>query len=201
MLIQSYAGESGGGQSRGKFVRLEWHERAVGVNDAVEPPIWNFKGKKAAAWLQDALNFCEGAILELARAQVMQDQDGDGRGEGAVGEWQRCRVALHDAGAFTDLLRKPCGECMVVFKTGYARNAPSQLGRGGAWASANLQKVTAQVRSAQHKRQELIARYPAPQRCRAEPIFEGVQFSAPLAAYRRDWDALKRAPTTLVARF
>jgi hypothetical protein len=102
----------------------------------------------------------------------MQHEDGDGRGEGAVGEGQRGCVALHDAGAV--LLRKPYGECMVVFETGYARNALSQLGRGGARPRANFEKVIAQVRSAQHKRQELIARYPAPQRCRAEPVLKGV---------------------------
>ena len=200
-MIQADAGESGSVQSRNEGSRLDGYKRAICVDHAVEPSIRDFKSKEAAARLQDAVNFREGAILERARTQMMQHEDGDGRGEGAVGEGQCCRVALHDAGAFTDLLRKPCGECMVVFETGYARNAPSQFGCGGARPRANFEKVIAQVRSAQHKRQELIARYPAPQRCRAEPIFEGVQFSAPFAAYRRDWDALKRAPTTLVARF
>jgi hypothetical protein len=116
------------------------------VNDAVEPSIRDFKGKKAAAWLQDAVNFREGAVLELARAQMMQHEDGDGRGEGAVGKGQRCRVALHDAGAV--LLRKPYGEGMVIFETGYARNALSQLGSGGAWASANFEKVISQIGAA-----------------------------------------------------
>ena len=91
------------------------------------------------------MNFREGAILEFARAQMMQHEDGDGRGEGAVGEWQRCRVALHDAGAFSMLLRKPYRECMVVFETGYARNALSQLGRGGTWTRANFEKVISQI--------------------------------------------------------
>ena len=115
------------------------------MDDAVEPPIWNFKGKKAAAWLQDAVNFREGAILELARAQMMQHEDGDGRGEGAVGKGQCGCVALHDAGAVSVALRKSGGEGMVVFETGYARNALSQLGSGGAWASANFEKVISQI--------------------------------------------------------
>ena len=147
-MIQGHVGESCDGQSRGKRVRLDRHKRAVGVNDAVEPPIWNFKGKKAAAWLQHAANFREGAILELARAQVMQREDGDGRGEGAVGKGQCGCVALHDAGAVSMLSRKPYSECMVVFEAGYARNAISQLGSGGTWASANFEKVIAQIGTA-----------------------------------------------------
>ena len=173
-MIQGDACESGGGQSRGEGCRLDGHECAVGVDYAVEPSIRDFKSKEAAAWLQDAVNFREGAILERARTQMMQHEDGDGRGEGAVGERQSCRVALHNASAVSVALRKSCGECMVVFETGYARIAPSQLSRGGAWACANFQKVIAHVRSAQHKRQDLIARYPSPKRGRAEPVLEGV---------------------------
>src|SRR6266436_6429108 len=106
----------------------------------------------------------------------MQDQDGDGRGEGSVGKGQRCRVALHDAGAVSMLLRKLYGECMVVFETGYARNALSQLGSGGPWPGANFEKVIAQVRSAQDKRQDLVAGCPSPRRGRAEPVLEGVHW-------------------------
>ncbi len=101
-----------------------------------------------ASWLQHAVNFREGAILELARAQVMQREDGDGRGKGAVGEWQCCRIALHNASAVSVALRKSCGECMVIFETGYARNALSQFGRGGAWPGANFEKVIAQIGAA-----------------------------------------------------
>lgn len=62
-LIQNDAGESGVGQSRGDGVRLDWHERAFSVNDAVEPPVRDFKGEEAAAWLHHAVNFGEGAVL------------------------------------------------------------------------------------------------------------------------------------------
>ena len=75
----------------------------------------------------------------------MQHEDGDGRGEGAVGKGQCRRVALHDAGAVSMLLRKPYRECMVVFETGYARNAISQFWRSGAGSRANFQKVIAQI--------------------------------------------------------
>jgi hypothetical protein len=54
---------------------------------------------------------------------VMQDEDGDGRGEGAVGKGQRCGVALHDAVAVSVLLREPGSKCIVVFETSYPRNA------------------------------------------------------------------------------
>jgi hypothetical protein len=62
-LIQSGVSKSCGAQSRRKVSRMDWHERAVGVDDAVEPSVWDFKRKKAATWLKDAVNFGEGAIL------------------------------------------------------------------------------------------------------------------------------------------
>jgi len=73
----------------------------------------------------------------------MQDKNGDRRGEGAIGKWQCCRVALHDAGAVSVLLRKPRGEGMVVFEAGHARDAFSQFGGGSARPRANFQKVIA----------------------------------------------------------
>jgi len=106
-------------------------------------PSWISNAKKAAAWLQDAVNFGECVILQLARAQMMQDKNSNRRGEGAVGKWHRCSVALHDAGVVSALLRKPRGKRMIVFEAGHARNSLSQFDSGSAWSSANFQKMIA----------------------------------------------------------
>jgi len=68
--------------------RLDWYKRALDVNDAIEPSVWNFKRKKLPAWLQYTMNFCEGAILQFARPQMMQDKYGDRRRESTIGKWQ-----------------------------------------------------------------------------------------------------------------
>ena len=78
----------------------------------------------------------------------MQDENGDRRGEGAVGKGQCRCVALHNSAACFVSLRKPAGEFTVVFETGYARNAFSQLGSGGTCPSADFQKVIAQIGTA-----------------------------------------------------
>jgi len=145
-VIQGDAGEARDGQSRGKRSRLYWHKRAIGMNDAVEPSVWDFKRKKVAAWLQDAVNFREGAILQFARAQMMQDKNSNRRGEDAVGKGQRSRVALHDAGAFSVLLRQARSRFMVIFETDDMRDAFSQFGSGSARTRPNFQKVIAQIR-------------------------------------------------------
>jgi hypothetical protein len=93
---------------------------------------------------------------------------------------------LDDAGAVSVLLREPGSKCIVVFETSYPRNALSQFGRGGARTSANFQKVLAQIRAAQNKRQELVARHPAPKRCRAKPIFKGVHWLFPPENKQKD---------------
>jgi hypothetical protein len=67
-VIQSDVGEARPGQSTDKRGRLKWHKRAAGVNDAIEPSVWDFKRKKAAAWLQHAVYFRESAVLQFARA-------------------------------------------------------------------------------------------------------------------------------------
>jgi len=65
MAVQGDAGESCNSQSCGEPIRVQWYKCAVGVDDAVEPSVRDFKGKKSAAWLQYAVNFGEGAILQL----------------------------------------------------------------------------------------------------------------------------------------
>ena len=67
-MIQSDVGEARPGQSTGKRSRLQWHKRAVGMNDAIEPSIQDFKRKKEAAWLEHAVNFRESAVLQFAQA-------------------------------------------------------------------------------------------------------------------------------------
>ena len=65
MAIQSDACESRIGQSCAEAIRIQRYKCAFGVDDAVEPSVRDFKSKKSAAWLQYAVNFGEGAILQL----------------------------------------------------------------------------------------------------------------------------------------
>jgi hypothetical protein len=118
------------------------------MNDAIEPSVWDFKRKKEAAWLEHAVNFHESAVLQFAQAQVMQDENGDRRGEGAIGKWQSRRIALDNSAACFVFLRKPGGEFTVVFETGYARNAFSQLGSGRACPCSDFQEMIAQIGAA-----------------------------------------------------
>jgi len=76
MVVQVDAGESCDGQSSREPIWVQWYKCAVGVDDAVEPSVRDFKSKKSASWLQYAVNFGEGAILQLGRPQMMQDKDG-----------------------------------------------------------------------------------------------------------------------------
>jgi len=48
-----------------------WYERAVPVNPTLQPSVLDFKRQKDPARFQDAPNFGERPILQLARLQVM----------------------------------------------------------------------------------------------------------------------------------
>lgn len=65
MGIESSVDESREGQSCGEPIRVQRYECALGVDDAMEPSVEDFKSKKSPAWLQYAVNFGEGAILQL----------------------------------------------------------------------------------------------------------------------------------------
>jgi len=91
------------------------------------------------------VNFCEGAILQFVGAQVMQYKNGDCGGESAIGKGQRSRIALHNSRTGTVSLRKTKGRHMIIFEAGYARNAFSQFGGGGARPSPYFQEVLAQL--------------------------------------------------------
>jgi len=173
-VIDGDACEARSGQSWGKRSRLHRHERTVGVNDAVEPSVLNFKGNETAAGTQHAVNFRERAILLFAGPQMMQDKNGNRRGEGAVSKGQCCRIALHDAGAVSILLHKPNGGRMIVFEAGHASDEFSQFGGGSARASPDFEKVIAQIGAAQQPGQQSLASQPTPERRGATPIFEGV---------------------------
>jgi hypothetical protein len=56
------------------------------VNRAVQPSILYFKREKMTAGPQHTVNFYKRAILQFARSQMMQDENGDRGGEGAPGE-------------------------------------------------------------------------------------------------------------------
>lgn len=68
------------------------------------------------------MNFGKCAVLQIAGAQVVQDQDRYCGGEGAIRKWQSSCIALHDTGAAI-FLSQPRNERVVGFETGHARNA------------------------------------------------------------------------------
>ena len=78
---------------------------------------------------------------------MMQDKNGDRRGEGTVIKGEGSRIALHDSRADAVPPRKPNDGLVIVFKTGHALDAFSQFGSSGAWPSTDLQEVLAQLRA------------------------------------------------------
>jgi len=64
---------------------------------AVQPGVGDFEGEERAAGAENSEDFGECLILRFCCFQVMQDQDGDGGGEGGACERKMCGVAPDDA--------------------------------------------------------------------------------------------------------
>ena len=144
----------------------------------MQPAILDVDGIKSAAFAEYATNFCEGSILQLARSQVMQNEDSDCRRKRAVCEGQSSGIALHDARAGLVTVFQLYRQCMVVFQAGDARCALLQLRSCRARTGTDFQKMIAQRRIAQGPRQELVACDIAPERTGAKPILKRIHFLA-----------------------
>ena len=61
--FERYVCEASAGQSCGDGLRVKRNERAVDVDDAMQPPILNVHGAKATAGAKHAMQFRKSAIL------------------------------------------------------------------------------------------------------------------------------------------
>lgn len=110
---------------------------------AIEPAVWNFAGEEDAAGAQDAVDFGEGAILECGGFEMVQDENGDGAGEGAIREGQGRGVALHYTCALPAVLGEFSGGLLIVFEAGYSGRATQQLVGGRSGSGADFEDVLA----------------------------------------------------------
>ncbi len=108
----------------------------------LQPSIVDLKREKDSSGPQHAVNFRERAILQLDGAQVMQDENGDGRRKTAIRKRQSRGVTLQNAATGpAPPGHQLCGKSMAILDTGNPRRPPPQFLRRCAWARANLQQV------------------------------------------------------------
>lgn len=105
---------------------------------AIEPAVWNFGGEEDAAGAQDTMDFVEGAILECGGFEMVQDENGDGAGEGAIREGEGSGVALHYTCALPAVLGELSGGLLIVFEAGYSRCSTQQLTGCGSGSGADF---------------------------------------------------------------
>jgi len=91
------------------------------------------------------MDFGEGAVLERGGFEVMQNENGDGAGEGAIREGQGRGVALHYTCALPAVLREFSGGLLIVFEAGYARRATEQLTGSGSGSGADFEDMVAKL--------------------------------------------------------
>jgi hypothetical protein len=148
--IEGNVGETGIPETDGEVGGLHRNKGTVNVNQAMEPSIGDFKSEKLSAGTEHTVNFGERAILHFAGAQMMQDANSDGGGEGTVRKWQRGGITLHDrAGAGAICMSDSGREVMAVFQAGHAQDAPTQFQGRGSSARADFQKMIAEIIVAQ----------------------------------------------------
>lgn len=69
------------------------------MTEVVNPAVVDLESEEGAAWAKHAEDFSEGEVLQLARFEMVEDENGDGRRESLAGERQmRSIAAEHSAG-------------------------------------------------------------------------------------------------------
>jgi hypothetical protein len=150
-------GKGGTGRNRG--------EGAADVDKAMHPTVVNFKGKKDAARTKHAVNLRKHAVLQFARAQMMQDENSDGGGKALGGERELRGITAKCAAGSTIVLRlQSPGGFGVVFKRSNTSDGFAELRRGRAVASANFEDVIPKGRTGQDPGKQLPLGEIAPER-------------------------------------
>ena len=69
------------------------------MTELVNPAVIDRKSKESAAWAKHAEDFSEGKVLQLARLEMVEDENSDGGRKSLAGERQmRGITAEHSAG-------------------------------------------------------------------------------------------------------
>ncbi len=96
--IDRDARESSGGEPRKGGAGRERSKGALEMTELVNPAVVDLKSEESAAWAQYAEDFREGEVLQLARLEMVKDENTDGRREGFARERQmRGITAEHSA--------------------------------------------------------------------------------------------------------
>jgi hypothetical protein len=145
------------------------------VAEAMHPIVVNLVGKKDAAGTEHAVNLRKHAVLQLARAKMMQDKNGDGRGEALRGEGELGGVSAKGAAGSPIVLRfQVPGGFGVVFERSNSRDGFAELWRGRAVAGANLEDMIAEGRAGQDPGKQLSLGEEAPERGGTQEVLKTV---------------------------
>ena len=114
------------------------------MSHAVQPPILNLQCEEHAAGPKHPPDFRKGAILQLARTQMMKHQDRNRRRKRAIRKRQRPRIALdHCCIRAIHTGAQLCRKCVVVLETRHTRRPQAQLSRRRSRPCAELQHMLA----------------------------------------------------------
>jgi len=160
-------GESGAGGNRG--------EGAADVAEAMHPTVVNLVGKKDAAGTKHAVNLRKHAVLHFARAEMMQDENGDGGGKALGGEGELGGITAKGAAGSTIVLRfQVPGGFGVVFERSDTRDGFAELRRGRAVAGANFEDVITEAHAGQDPGKQLPLGEIAPERGGTQEVLKTV---------------------------
>jgi len=118
--------------------------------------VFDFERQEGASGLQYATRLSKCALLGGARTQVVQHQDCDGQGKGAISKRQRRRIGLY-YGVWVLAGKLGCKR-VAPLETRDARREPPQRSGACSRPSTEFEHVIAQRVSRNDPRQQMIAR-------------------------------------------
>jgi hypothetical protein len=125
------ARKSGAGGERGKST--------FEMADVVNPAIVDLESEESAARAKHAEGFGKGEVLQLARLEMVEDENRNGGREGLAGERQmRGITAEHSAGMSVVMSFQFAGGIVVIFQRRNTRDAFAEMHGGRTIAGANL---------------------------------------------------------------
>lgn len=137
--IDRDARESSGGEARKRGTGRERSKGALEMAHMVNPAVVDLESEEGAAWAKHAEDFGEGEVLQLARFEMVEDENGDDRREGFAGERQmRGITAEHSAGMSVVVSFQFARGIVVVLQRSNERYAFAEMHGGRAIAGANL---------------------------------------------------------------